>query len=343
MGLNHKPLLLLMINFHKLAEIVTSNQTFLITTHVNPDADAIGSEIAFANLLHKLNKSYKIINHSETPYNLKFLDVKNIIEKHDANEHVDYFASSDVLVALDFNRANRMVSLQQKFLDSTKLKICIDHHQDPEDFADHLFIDASYAATGHILFEFIKETNIVEIDLELAVPLYAAIMTDTGSFRFDRTSSEIHRIAAYLLDRGVNPSEVYDQLYDESKLSKLKLLGRSLNSLRLIAKNKIGYMSLTQEDFRELNGLESDTENFVNNIISVEGVVLGLFFIELKSGFKVSFRSKGQLPVNKLAAIFGGGGHINAAGARFYNSKMGTMIPEILREAEKFLSNYRKG
>lgn len=332
-----------MIDFQKLAEIINRNESFLITTHVNPDADAIGSEIAFSNLLSKLGKSYNIINHSETPYNLKFLDVDNAIQKYDENKHINYFNSSDVLVALDFNRSDRMVSMQTRFVESNKLKICIDHHQDPEDFVSYSFIDPNYAATGHILFDFIKKTGIVNIDLEIAAPLYAAIMTDTGSFRFERTTADLHRNIAELLDKGVNSTNIYDQLYDESKLSKIKLLGRSLSSLQLIAENKIGYMVITQKDFIDLTALESDTENFVNYIISVEGITLGLLFIELKNGFKVSFRSKGELPVNKLAGLFGGGGHKNAAGARFHNVDMHQSIPDILKKAEKFIINYSKG
>ena len=165
-------------------------------------------------------------------------------------------------------------------------------------------------------------------------------MTDTGSFRFERTTAKLHRLVADLLDTGIDPTEIYNQLYDESKLSKIKLLGRCLNSLELITNNSIGYMILTQNDFSEFDALESDTENFVNFILSIEGVTLGMLFIELKNGFKVSFRSKGNLPVNKLAGLFGGGGHTNAAGARFRDSEMTGMIPKILKEAEKFFNNH---
>lgn len=332
-----------MIDFKKLTDIITTNQSFLITTHVNPDADAIGSEIAFHKLLGLLGKKSKIINHSSTPYNLKFLDADNVIEKYDEFTHRPLFISSDALVALDFNRADRLVSMQRGFSESKQLKICIDHHQDPEDFVDYQFIDTDYAATGHILFDFISKAKIINISKDIAAPLYAAIMTDTGSFRFERTTSNLHRLVAELLDTGIDPTEIYDQLYDESKLSKIKLLGRCLNSLELIASNSIGYMILNQKDFKELNALESDTENFVNFIISVEGVKLGMLFIELQNGFKVSFRSKGRIPVNKLAGVFGGGGHINAAGARFRDAEMTSMIPKILKEAEDFFYYYLKG
>jgi phosphoesterase RecJ-like protein len=337
LGLDWKPLLLLMMDFKKLTDIITSNQSFLITTHVNPDADAIGSEIAFHELLKMLGKKSVIINHSKTPYNLKFLDPYIVIQKYDNVLHDTLFNSSDVLIALDFNRADRMVSMQIAFSNSKQLKVCIDHHQDPEDFVNFQFIDSDYSATGHILYDFIKNTGIIKINKEIAAPIYAAIMTDTGSFRFERTTADLHRIIADLLDTGVSPTEIYDQL------SKIKLLGKCLSSLQLIAENKIGYMLITQKDFNELDALESDTENFVNFIISIEGVKLGLLFIELKNGFKVSLRSKGKIPANKLAGVFGGGGHLNAAGARFRDARMFDMIPMILKEAEIFFNNYLEG
>ncbi len=190
--------------------------------------------------------------------------------------HNSYFDSSDILTALDFNRLDRMVSMRKAFSDSKQLKICIDHHQDPEDFVNYQFIDINYSATGHILYDFIKSTDIVKINKEIAAPLYAAIMTDTGSFRFERTTADLHRIIADLLETGINPTEIYDQLYDESKLSKIKLLGRCLNSLQLITENQIGYMIITQKDFSELGALESDTENFVNFILSIQGVKIGM-------------------------------------------------------------------
>ena len=326
-----------MIDFEKLKSIILNNSSFLITTHVNPDADAIGSEVAFYYLLKKLNKKAFIVNHSLTPYNMEFFNDGNIIQHYNESIHKNIFNEVDVIVALDFNRADRTVRMEKAFRESSKLKICIDHHQDPENFADHLFIDAKSCATGQIIFEFVKSTKIIELDLKIAEAIYAAIMTDTGSFRFERTTSEVHKIVAELLEIGVNPEKVYDQLYDQSKFSKIKLLGRALNSITLDADGKLGYMSITQKDFDELNAIESDTENFVNYNLSIENVILGILFIELKNGFKVSFRSKGEIPVNLLAKEFGGGGHINASGARFFTNNMQEMIPVILSKAKSYL------
>ena len=209
-----------MIDFEKLKNIILNNSSFLLTTHVNPDADAIGSEVAFYHILKKLGKKSFIVNHSSLPYNLEFFNKDNIIQRFDEERHKNIFNEVDVIIALDFNRADRVVRMEHGFRKSNKLKICIDHHQDPEEFVDHQFIDTEYCATGHIIYDFIKQTKIVEMDFEIAEPIYAAIMTDTGSFRFDRTTAEVHNIIAELLKLGVNPELVYDKLYDQSKFSK---------------------------------------------------------------------------------------------------------------------------
>lgn len=328
------------MDFQVLNKIIIENNSFLLTTHVNPDADAIGSEIAMYRILKGLGKDVYIINHSTTPYNLEFFDTENIIQIFDEKMHKQLFDEADVLIALDFNRANRVVSMQKFFEIFKGIKLCIDHHPDPEDFVDHYFVDDNYAATGHLIYDFIKQTKLVDLSYEIAHPLYAAIMTDTGSFRFERTSPLLHRIISELLETGVDPGEVYDKIYDQSKISKIKLLGRTLDTLKLIDNDRVGYMYILQSTFNELGALESDTDNFVNYPLSIENVVLSLLFIELKDGFKVSFRSKGNIPVNEIAANYGGGGHTNAAGARFHNSKIADEMPKILNFTKDFFNNY---
>ena len=327
-----------MIDFKKLKDIIEGNNSFLLTTHVNPDADAIGSEMAFYEILKKLGKKTYVINHSDTPYNLAFLDTDGIIEKYDESKHSNIFNEVDVLAALDFNRSERMVSMREAFNKSSKYKICLDHHQEPEDFVNAAFIDTVYSATGEIIYDFIKKTNIAALDYSTAYPIYAAIMTDTGSFRFERTTPETHLIAAELLRHNVVPGEVFDKIYDQSKFSKIKLMGRALESMTLYGEKKqVAYMHLTRKDFEDFGAIESDTDGFVNFSLSVEGVKIGMLFIELKNGFKVSFRSKGNIHVNKLAAEFGGGGHINASGARIFDRELNGLMSGILEKAESYL------
>lgn len=331
-----------MIDYKKLENILTKNKSFLLSTHVNPDADAIGSEIAMYNILNQLGKEVRIINHSAMPYNLQFLDPEKKIEKYDKEKHDVLFDKLDVFVALDFNKADRIVSMQEAFEKSTTLKICIDHHQDAGNAFDHHFVGTDFSATGHIIYDFIEQTNIAKLNSEIANPLYAAIMTDTGSFRFDRTNSELHRIIANLLEYDVDPVNIYGEIYDENKLNKLKIFGIALSSLKVIGNGKISYMLITQKDFEEVDAIESDTDNIVEYSLSVENVVLGMLFIEHKDGFKLSLRSKGIIPVNELAKEFNGGGHTNAAGVRMHDSKLEDMLPKILERAEFYIKNYNQ-
>jgi phosphoesterase RecJ-like protein len=332
-----------MMNLNELKNIILGNHSFLLTTHVNPDADAIGSEIALYQILKKLGKQVYIVNHSATPYNLIFLDADQKIEQYNQEKHSRLFKEIDVLVALDFNRSDRMVSMREIFTQSKSLKICIDHHQEPESFADHYFVDIIYSSTGHIIYDLIKQTGIVELSYDTAYPIYAAIMTDTGSFRFERTTPGLHIIISELLNYNVSPGEVFDKIYDQSLFSKVKLLGKALDSLQLYGESKqISYMIITREMLKSTAAIESDTDGFVNFALAVQYVKIGLLFIELNSGFKVSFRSKGNIPVHKLAAEFGGGGHSNAAGARLHNSNIYDHLFVILKKTEEYLELYKE-
>lgn len=326
-----------MIDFSYLAKILRENQTFLITTHVNPDADAIGSEVALYQILKKLGKTAYIINHSAVPGNLTFLDSDGIIKKYDAEKHSLLFERVDVLAALDLNNPKRLVRMEDGFINSSRTKICIDHHQNPAAFVNHFFVDANYSSTGQIIYDLINETGIVALDYDMALPIYAAIMTDTGSFRFDRTTPAIHLIVARLLEAGVDPSYVYDQIYDQSHFGKIKLLGESLSSIRLAADNQIAYMVITREALNRSGVQEAEVDGFVNYCLSIKGVKIGMLFFELKDGIKVSFRSKGKIPVNLLAEEFGGGGHVNASGIRLPGVSINDHVAAIVEAAEKYL------
>jgi phosphoesterase RecJ-like protein len=227
--------------------------------------------------------------------------------------------------------------MQSSFINSSKLKICIDHHQNPENFVQHFFIETQYSSTGEIIYDFLKETGLAKIDKSVAEPLYAAIMTDTGSFRFERTTPKLHRVIADLLETGVSPNYIYDQIYDQSNFGKIKLLGEALSSLQITGGGRIAYMSIDQAALLKTGAEEADVDGFVNYCLSIRGVQVGLLFFEVQDGFKISFRSKGTIPVNKLAQEFGGGGHINASGARMFNANMSEYIPLILKSAEKYL------
>jgi phosphoesterase RecJ-like protein len=175
------------------------------------------------------------------------------------------------------------------------------------------------------------------IDYDIAHPLYTAIMTDTGSFRFPRTDIETHQIIADLLQYDVDPTAVYSHVYESWSLGRMRLLGETLDSLKTEYDGKLAFMVCTQKMFENTETTEVETDNFTTYPMSIEGVKVGLLFNELEDGIKISFRSKGDIPINELAKEFGGGGHKNAAGARLFNVDLHETIKQVLLKVKKYI------
>ncbi|MBE2279942.1 MAG: bifunctional oligoribonuclease/PAP phosphatase NrnA [Ignavibacteriaceae bacterium] len=329
-----------MLNFEELKDIIINNHSFLLTTHVNPDADAIGSCMALYRILRHWDKRVTILNYSQTPNYLAFLDEENVINTFDPLMHSKQFDKHDVIIALDFNRADRIVKMEPLLRASKSLKVCIDHHLNPESIFDYYYCEPEYCATGHIIYDFIKQTNITPWNYKIALPLYAAIMTDTGSFRYERTTPEVHIIAAHLIKLGVVPIDIQDKIFNSNSIGKFQLMGKALSTLKLYGKkNQLSTMMLMKKDFDDAMAEENDTEGFVNLLIAINGVKMGMFFIEVKEGFKVSLRSKYDVDCSAFASKFGGGGHKFASGIRIRNESLDDRMPSMIKEAIKFISS----
>lgn len=330
-----------MINYNRIIEILKSNNSFIITTHVNPDGDAIGSELALAYFLQKLNKKFWIINHSPTPENYLFLDEENLIHKYNP-DFDEVILHAEVLIAVDFNTIGRTRSMMEIVEKSKAYKIIIDHHRNPQNFVDEIFYDIDEPATGNIIYKLIKTYNEDFIDKKTADALYTAIMTDTGSFRFERITSEVHLIVADLISRGVNPTYIYNKVYNEMSYEKLKLLGEAISNIKLEANGKIAFMVLDRKLIEKyvISEDEFDVDGFANYCLSLKSVIVGLLFFELKNGTKVSLRSKEKFPVNSVAEKFGGGGHLNAAGIRFDGMKLVDVLPKVIKQTIEDLKQY---
>ncbi len=318
-------------------KIVAENKKFVLTTHVNPDADGLGSELAVNRFLKKLGKESIILNHSETPANHRFLDYDGDIKTFDPEKDARHLLDADVLIALDMNNPSRLRSLEESFCKSKATKAIIDHHLEAHDFVDYQLIDVDSAATGEIIYKCLTAYDPKSFDKGIAEPLYAAIMTDTGSFRFPRTDGDLHRVTANLLDLGVDPTYVYNGLYEQNSIGRTRLLGEVLASIRLEYHGRLSYFAVTQEQLMRNQVVPDDTEQFVNYAGTIAGVAVSIFFMELANGVKISFRSKGNIPVNELAKIYDGGGHMNASGARVFDAKLDEIIPKVLKDAGKFL------
>lgn len=329
-----------MIDNFALLTFLKTHSRFIITSHVNPDPDAIGSEIAISGILKQLGKEFFIINTSITPYNIKFIDNDNLVEYYNEEKHAKLFENCDAAIVLDLNHLNRTVRLEKKLRNFQGDIVCIDHHTDPELFVKYNFIDQTKSSTGEIIFDLISSTRELSFNKNIATAIYSAIMTDTGSFRFSKTTPELHRKVASLLEYNLSTEKIYDQIYSQFEFSRIKLLGESLHSISISDSGEVSYMIVTQESVKLSGGIESDVDGFVNFALSTKGVKIGILFFELKDGVKISFRSKENIPVNKLAQQFGGGGHLNASGTRLYNTKIMEIVPKVLIAAENLLKTY---
>lgn len=326
-----------------IVSLINNNQEFILTSHVNPDGDSIGSEIALQLYLKSLGKNAGILNYSPTPDNYTFLDKERVIEQFDEAKHKDRILNADVIFILDTNEFQRVRTLAPYIQASKAKKILIDHHLgfNPEQF-DEYIVDTDSPATGEMLYRFFKEIEASEggkkvITRDMALALYTAIMTDTGSFKFNRTDEETHTIIADLLTYGLHPYDIYSEVYNNATLGRLHLLGRFLNNVTLMYEGKLAYSVLLQKDFEETETDEYAIEGFSSHLMSLETAELGIVMTQTKRGVKLSFRSKDKVFSNELAKEFDGGGHKNASGAFVPGGDIKKLEKEVTEKAEKYL------
>jgi bifunctional oligoribonuclease and PAP phosphatase NrnA len=295
---------------------IQAAQTFCITSHVNSDGDSIGSTVGLYHLLRSLGKTARIINPTPLPYNFRFLHGSEAVETFDAGKHASFLASADVLFVLDANAPSRMRGMEEAITNSKATTIVIDHHQDPAPFADLYIVDTEACSTAELMYNLAGQLHLPSLSKAFAEAVYTGIMTDTGNFRFPRTDAGVHRIIAELLECGVEPFHVYDHVFNQNPFARSLLLGNALTGLELHVSNRLCIMTITQAMMRSTNTNEDHIEGVVEHALAIAGVQMGALIVELPTEFKISLRSKGAIPVNRIAGHFGGGGHTNAAGCR---------------------------
>jgi bifunctional oligoribonuclease and PAP phosphatase NrnA len=296
----------------KIERTLLDSNSFVITTHVSPDGDAISSELLLNRLLKRLGKKSVIVNADLTPPNLKFLpQEKSIKNLKEYNLYPDKF---DLLVTLDTANPDRTGEMAQ-FISDFKYVLNIDHHVSNSSFGDLNWIDKDSSSVGEMIYSLYGRLGL-ELDYKDALLSYVAIATDTGYFRHRNTASGTHRIAASLLDRGVDPSTVYSKLFENKSLSQVRTLASLLS--RIEQRGSIGWASVSREDLRKNSAEPGDLEGLVDSIKILDGIKVAVLFQELKENtVKIGLRSKDKrVDVNKIAALFGGGGHKMASGCR---------------------------
>jgi phosphoesterase RecJ-like protein len=323
--------------FERVQDVIRENDRFLLVTHVNPDGDGIGSQIALHRFLKSLGKESSVVNGQPAPINYHFLDGKGEVQVVDPSLHGDAFYLADVIFILDISNWDRLGRCGPLVRESKALRVCIDHHISNDQFADVNLIDVKASSTGELIYRLI--TGMAgEITMEIAEPLYVSIITDTGSFRFSNTNSAVHSIAAHLIDIGVDPRGVYENIYENSSIGRIQLLGLALSGLRIAGGGRIAWLKITREMMEKTRTCPQECEGFVDYLRLLKDVEVCLLFIELDDGkVKASLRSRGMVDVNKLAAEYGGGGHRHAAGL-FVESGLEPMKDALIRSAERALA-----
>jgi phosphoesterase RecJ-like protein len=325
------------LQYETFRTIIESHSRFVLTTHVNPDGDGLGSEIALAVFLEKQGKQATILNYSPTPNNYLFLEDLHPVLWFDAAQHASIIENAEVILVVDTNHPDRLMSMKPSIESSNAVKVCIDHHLDPGEFADLYILDESSTAAGEIIYRLISFLTGRVLERGIAVALYTAIMTDTGSFRYPKTDPEVHKIIAHLIQAGADPVAIHDLVYEQNPVNRIHLLGMALANLQLTSDGRVAYIVLTKDMFKMTETHEVDTDAFVPYTLNIRGVQIGLLFSELDGAVKINFRSKGDIWINELAKEFGGNGHKNAAGARLPNAKLKDVVPQVLDHAAAYL------
>jgi len=326
-----------MPDWSRFVDIVRQNQRFLITCHVRPDCDALGSELAMAAILEALGKQVQIVNPHATPPNYRFLDPQGKINKLGADVDADSLDPFDVLMVLDTTAWAQLGAMGEVIRTCRKLKVVIDHHISADDLGAELFKNTEAEATGRLVVEAADALGI-EITPQIAQNALAAVATDTGWFRFASTNDETFRLAARLTKAGAKPDLLSRELYEGDTLARLLLIGRTMARAKTELDGRLIHTYIEQADFTAAGAHPADSEDMINMTLSVGGTEVAVIMVEQKTGgFKVSFRSKCGLDCARLAGQFGGGGHQKAAGAFIDEPLPGVQakVLDAVREAMK--------
>lgn len=303
------------VNWPRWVELIRAGRRFLLTTHIRPDCDAVGSELAMAAILERVGKEVRIINAFELPPNLGFIDPQRKLQAMGTDAAKDWIDSADVLMILDTTAWAQLGEMGDVIRATKAVKIVMDHHLSGDDLGAELFKDTEAEATGRLVIEAADQLG-VEITPDIAFPVFAAVATDTGWFRFASTSSKTYGLAARLADAGAKPDQVYKELYENDTLGRLHLIGRAMARTQTELNGRLIHTWVRREDFESTGAVPADSEDVINMTLSVGGTQVAVILVEqLTGGFKISFRSRCEVDCSAVAEQFGGGGHKNAAGA----------------------------
>ena len=314
-----------------LKELLATPKKIAIIPHKSPDGDAMGSTLALYHFLQKENHHATVISPNDFPNFLAWLPSSENVLIFETNKEISTqtILDAEIVFTLDFNALHRTGEMEHVLNKVTVPMVMIDHHQKPDGYAIYTYSDTAFGSTCEMVYNFITFLGKKElIDKTIATCIYTGITTDSGSFRFPSTTSKTHRIVADLIDIGINNSEIHNLLFDNNSYNRLQLLGRALQNMKVFPELKTSYISLSQKELDEFHYEKGDTEGVVNYGLTIKGIEFAAIFIEHRDEniIKISFRSQGSFDVNQFARDhFNGGGHINAAGGKSYDTLENTI------------------
>ena len=326
------------LTLKSVTKLFSEKRNIIFIPHSSPDADALGSCLALYHFFNQENE-VNIISPNEYTEILNFLPgSENILNyERDKEKCENIFNKGDVIFTLDFNSLGRARNLSSLISKSSATTIMIDHHENPDNYADITISNSKMSSTCEMVYDFICSIDKSKIDNKIATCIYTGIVADTGSFRFPSTTSKTLMVGSKLIDHGVNVTEIFEKLHNNFQFNRLKLLGSTINNFKRIKGLPVVYTSITDKDQKVNNFKKGDSEGFVNFGLSVADVLCSVLFIEKKDEglIKISFRSKADFKVNIFASkYFNGGGHEHASGGI---SKLSLKETE-----EKFISDIKK-
>lgn len=312
-------------------DLLATPKKIAIIPHRSPDGDAMGSTLGLYHFLLKLNHQPVVIAPNDFPEFLAWLPSSEtvLVYENDRVATTKILNEAELVFTLDFNALHRTGEMEQVLNKLSVPMIMIDHHQLPDSYATFTYSDTSFGSTCEMIYNFIGFLNQKSlINKTIATCLYTGILTDSGGFRFPKTTGTTHRIVAEFIELGVENTEIPNLLFDNNSFERLQLLGRALQNMKVMPEYKTTYITISQKELDLFNYVKGDTEGIVNYGLTIKGIVFAAIFIEHRDEniIKISFRSQGDFDVNKFAREhFNGGGHINAAGGKSNDSMENTI------------------
>ncbi len=306
----------------ELNELLATPKKIAIIPHRSPDGDAMGSTLGMYHFLLKLNHQPVVIAPNDFPNFLNWLPASEtvLVYENEKEKVAKILQEQDLIFTLDFNALHRTGEMENVLNKLTVPMVMIDHHQLPDTYAKYTYSNTAFGSTCEMVYNFIGFLNKKALlDKTIATCLYTGILTDSGGFRYPKTTGTTHRIAAEFIDLGIDNSDIPNLLFDNNSYDRLQLLGRALQNMKVIPELKTAYISLSQKELDEFHYVKGDTEGIVNYGLTIKGINFAAIFIENRDEkiVKISFRSQGTFDVNQFARDhFSGGGHINAAGGK---------------------------